>query len=1055
MKIVIDFQGYPAELSRNYGTSAYSLNLAEAIAIQRKKHDLRFALNDMHGHCIDTIKQQLNRVAVPGMFSYYRYPWPDRVVGLSEDHRRQVAAALIRQHFAQLRPDVLHLSNVMEGFWGQGGASRHLPALPGTICSATLCDLTPLIINDTYQAGDTEKSLYYQGLSTLKECDLLLAGSEASRKNAIAYLEIMPDKIVNISGAANSHFRPVKVTWEQANTFLHQYGINRDFLLYAGGMAPHNNLKRTISGYAKLPAEIRRHCQFVLAGPIQLQEKTALLDYVLCEGLADGDVVFTGFVPDDDLLLFYNLCTLFVFPSLYEGLGLPLLEAMACGAAVIGAGNSSIPEIIGRQDALFDAGNPEAIAQALYRGLADEGFREDLKSWGRNRSKLFRWKNSAQRAWEAFEEVYEKSRQRDVTVLASHSPRRKMAYFSSLDNPNGGIAAYSTELLPGLARYYEIDVFTDSQAVSDEYITGNFSVFTFKEFGAHSNDYDIVLYQIGNSPFHACMYEMLQRYPGVVVLHDFFIGRLLQYLDAAAPGTFLKEAEYSHGPGVRALHDDPESGKTALLEYPCNRRILDAATGVIFHSNDYPELVRQFYPHGIAAPVECIEASHKPDQIAVLYARAVERFTQQFMEQQQSTLVNQLGGILASCHMPEEDLRFIASCAIDNKPNFKPPRMLVDVSYLAHVDHHSGIQRVVKNIAEKLYNNRQNLFRPIPVRLYNNKLFPYVMDKPEGTVPPVTKQPAIRTEWNDILLMLDSSWSFYDQFSEVFTQVRRQRGSIYTVVYDLIPILYPHLTPSETSTIFPRWLHSAIQNSDGLLCISKAVADELIRYITEKEIPLDHTLKIGYFHLGADIKIVSSEVNVRPQVKEWFDNSSAHFLMVGWIDPRKGHDFALDAVEKLWAAEIDAKLIFAGKEGWNRREFISRVFSHPEYSKNLLWVNNPTDAEIVYCYRHAAALLVPSVAEGFGIPLIEAAHHGTPVICSDIPVFREVAGDFVTYCSLESPQNLTDILISWLKQPEHPRTAQMPRHTWGQSAQQLMNIILDENWYQILPPTSS
>src|SRR5262245_40356148 len=92
-------------------------------------------------------------------------------------------------------------------------------------------------------------------------------------------------------------------------------------------------------------------------------------------GLRDDELVITGYVSDDDLVDLYNLCHVFVFPSLYEGFGLPALEAMACGAAVIGSNTSSIPEVIGRQEALFDPSRPADIAEALERLLGDEKFR--------------------------------------------------------------------------------------------------------------------------------------------------------------------------------------------------------------------------------------------------------------------------------------------------------------------------------------------------------------------------------------------------------------------------------------------------------------------------------------------------------------------------------------------------------------------------------------------------------------------------------------------------------------------------------------------------------
>lgn len=608
MRIVLDLQACQTENSPYRGIGRYSLSLAKAIAAQRKNHDLRFALNDTYSDHIPNIKDQFAQLADDGNFSYYKYPLPDKEFGSPEDYRRPIAELLIRQHYAQLRPDVLHISNIFEGLGGKAAVPGQLCTLAGTICSATLYDLIPLVMSDIYLANDTIKKWYFQKLGLLKQCDLLLAISEASRKDAIDYLGILPERIVNISGAANSHFKPADIPPQRAITFLRRYGINGRFVLYTGGIDHRKNIEGTISGYAKLPIATRRQHQLVIVCSVQPHDKMELLEHAAREGLMAGEVVFTGYVPETDLILFYNLCTLFIFPSLYEGFGLPIVEAMASGAPVLGANNSSIPEIIGRQDALFDGKSTEAIAQALQRALTDKAFRDDLKSWSSKQAKLFSWENCAKKALEAFAETYERTRPKNALVVAKHLPRRKMAYFSPIPNQKSGIADYSAELLPELARYYDIDVFTD--AVSEDCLAGDFLVFPFNKFEARSNYYDVMLYQLGNSHFHVYMYEMLQRHPGIVVLHDFFISDMLHYISARNPAKkelFAENLEYSHGPEVRQLLDNPKNTETVMLNYPCNRRVLDAATGIIVHSEYPTELLQQFYPYGVSVPFEHIK----------------------------------------------------------------------------------------------------------------------------------------------------------------------------------------------------------------------------------------------------------------------------------------------------------------------------------------------------------------------------------------------------------------------------------------------------------------
>ena len=166
----------------------------------------------------------------------------------------------------------------------------------------------------------------------------------------------------------------------------------------------------------------------------------------------------TGYVSDEDLIAFYNLCDAFVFPSLYEGFGLPVLEAMQCGAPVLGANNSSIAEIIGRDDALFDAHVPAALAERLTLLLTDEGFCRALRRHGVERAKQFGWTRSAQLARGALHEAHAATRPAVTIAGTSLLPRRRIAVFTPLPPCRSGVADYNAALLPFLARHLEIDL---------------------------------------------------------------------------------------------------------------------------------------------------------------------------------------------------------------------------------------------------------------------------------------------------------------------------------------------------------------------------------------------------------------------------------------------------------------------------------------------------------------------------------------------------------------------------------------------------------------------
>ena len=130
-------------------------------------------------------------------------------------------------------------------------------------------------------------------------------------------------------------------------------------------------------------------------------------------------------------------------------------------------------------------------------------------------------------------------------------------------------------------------------------------------------------------------------------------------------------------------------------------------------------------------------------------------------------------------------------------------------------------------------------------------------------------------------------------------------------------------------------------------------------------------------------------------------------------------------------------------------KLMARLRTHPELGKRLFLYEAASDLEITHLYAHAAGLLFLSKGEGFGLPLVEAAHHGIAIICSDLPVFREIAGDYATYISATNPQETATEILDWwhhLQEGRLPDTVGMPRLTWEQSADALLNVIIDNNW---------
>ena len=219
----------------------------------------------------------------------------------------------------------------------------------------------------------------------------------------------------------------------------------------------------------------------------------------------------------------------------------------------------------------------------------------------------------------------------------------------------------------------------------------------------------------------------------------------------------------------------------------------------------------------------------------------------------------------------------------------------------------------------------------------------------------------------------------------------------------------------------------------------------MIEFQTENAIVPRQKLDIRYFHLGADIPIVPIEKNIRPEIDSIVNKDTPLFIMVGTLEPRKGHEFVLNTFEKIWSdPDCPDLLVFAGKAGWKMESFVERIRKHPERKKRFFFIENPSDAELTVLYENSTALIAASIAEGYGLPIVEAALHKIPVIASDIPVFREVGGEGCLYYSLNSFEGLIRSMeeAKSLSKQERVRLAgKVNVLTWRQSAEWLLQLI--------------
>ena len=409
MRIVIDLQGAQCD-SRFRGIGRYSLSLALAMAKNAGKHDVWLTLNSAFPQSILDLRQTFDGLVDPQHIRVFNNSGHTAEV-VPDNAWRVRTSERMREHFLeQLKPDVIHVPTLFEGY-GDDAVTSVGSFTSGQKTAVTIHDLIPLMDQANYLPNPAIRNFYFRKIESLKRAGLLLAISESSRLEAIEHLGWLPERIINTSEGADAHFKVIELSAERKQQIRTRYGITRKMVMYApGGFDPRKNFDGLMQAYALLSPDIRRDYQLVLASRLSKSphdDSRAKMNACRIDaGLAEDELVLTDFMPDDDLVALYNMADLFVFPSKHEGFGLPPLEAMACGAPTLGANASSLPEVIGWSEALFDPHSPANMAEKMSQALLDPAFRNKLKAHGIEQVKKFSWDASAVKAIAALEDLH-------------------------------------------------------------------------------------------------------------------------------------------------------------------------------------------------------------------------------------------------------------------------------------------------------------------------------------------------------------------------------------------------------------------------------------------------------------------------------------------------------------------------------------------------------------------------------------------------------------------------------------------------------------------------
>ena len=415
MRILIDMQGMQG-VSQKRGIGRYTQSFVHALITVAKEHEIYLLLNGLYPDTAKQIQKEFSTFLPSNHFLVFDAVGPVHESNPENEKNARISEFLREKFIKDISPDFLILTSLFEGMDNDSVTS--IAAYTSEILTAVIFyDLIPYIHDDIYLNTPKRVNWYMRKFNYLKQADALLCISFSAQNEAMLYLDKNSNDMTVISSATDRTFHSI----ENDPTILHRYGIVQPYIMHASAYEGRKNFEGLIQAFALLPEAVRKQHQLVLVCVLTEKQKNNLLGVAKNAGLNEDELILTGYISDDDLVTLYTKATLFVFPSKHEGFGLPPLEAMACGTATIGSDLSSIPEVIGRSDALFDPLDIESMAEKITEVLTDDDFRKALETHAPLQAEKFSWNLTAQKALALLEEKYQKQPVAKKEISVQHS----------------------------------------------------------------------------------------------------------------------------------------------------------------------------------------------------------------------------------------------------------------------------------------------------------------------------------------------------------------------------------------------------------------------------------------------------------------------------------------------------------------------------------------------------------------------------------------------------------------------------------------------------------
>jgi glycosyltransferase involved in cell wall biosynthesis len=370
-------------------------------------------------------------------------------------------------------------------------------------------------------------------------------------------------------------------------------------------------------------------------------------------------------------------------------------------------------------------------------------------------------------------------------------------------------------------------------------------------------------------------------------------------------------------------------------------------------------------------------------------------------------------------------------------------RLFVDMAVISNHDAGTGIQRVVRALAMALLAEAPGQWDIRFVAARRKRRY-FEISWPIAD-PNLPVGPEMIARPGDVFIGLDYSLDAVRRHRRQLARFRRMGGKLWFLIHDLLPLNRPEWFSRNTVIRYRAWLSVMAGLADGFLCNSEQTETEL-RHALARVHGLRHGFHTQALPMGHSILEAPNDkiavANLEPTPPR-FDTALPFALMVGTLEPRKGHADILAAFDAMWQQGRTERLVLVGRLGWKVDTLREQIVAHPEFGTRLLWFDDVSDAELLAIYDSCIGVIIASLAEGFGLPLIEALGHGKPVLARNLAVFRVHDGRGVRFFSEQiSAPELAEVAAEWLDDARQGKiSVTLPTDDWRGSVNKMLEAL--------------